>query len=198
MRALEARLARAGFRVHNLRYASTAQTPDELIANLDDQIAACCATAPRLHFVTHSLGGILARAYLAEHRPPNLGRVVMLAPPNRGSELADIARESELLREALGPTGALLGTDSASLPNRLPPPDFVFGVIAGTVSANPVSAIVLPGENDGTVTVESTKLPGMADFVTVPATHTLIVRSERAAAHTIAFLRRGRFVDALR
>jgi pimeloyl-ACP methyl ester carboxylesterase len=198
MCALEARLARAGFRVHNLRYPSTAESPEGLVANLDRQITECCARAPRLHFVTHSLGGILARAYLAEHPLPNLGRVVMLAPPNRGSKLADVARESEALRAVLGPTGALLGTGPASLPNRLPPPSFVFGVIAGTRSANPVSALVLAGENDGTVSVESTKLPGMADFVTVPSTHTLIVRSELAAAHTIEFLRRGHFLHGAR
>jgi pimeloyl-ACP methyl ester carboxylesterase len=193
LRPLEKRLSAAGWQVHNLRYPSTELPPERLVENLHQQLAACCASAPRLHFVTHSLGGILVRAYLAEHSLPNLGRVVMLAPPNRGSEYVDRFGESALFQAAFGPTAAELGTGPDSLPNRLPPPRFEFGVIAGTKSVNPVSGVVVPGASDGTVSVESTQLPGMADFITVPTSHTFIMQSEAVAAYAIEFLRHGRF-----
>jgi pimeloyl-ACP methyl ester carboxylesterase len=196
MRPLEKHLSGAGFQVHNLRYPSTDLLPEELVANLHNQISACCADATRLHFVTHSLGGILVRAYLAEHPSSNLGRVVMLAPPNRGSEYADLFAGSELFQSMLGPTAAELGTDSDSLPNRLPAPSFEFGVIAGTRSINPVSGLLLPGESDGTVSVESTRLAGMSDFITVPTSHTFIMQSAAVAGYVVEFLRHGRFLPA--
>jgi len=194
MRPLEEHLSRAGFRVHNLRYPSTDLTPEELVAHLDTRISGCCAGASRVHFVTHSLGGILTRAYLAAHPLSNLGRVVMLAPPNRGSEYADAFADSKLFQAAFGPTSTQLGTGPDSLPNRLPPPDFEFGVIAGTKSVNPVSGLVIPGESDGTVSVESTQLPGMSDFIAVPVSHTFIMQSDAVAAQVVEFLRRGRFL----
>lgn len=193
MRPLEKHLSGVGFQVHNLHYPSTDLAPDELVANLHAQISACCADSPRLHFVTHSLGGILVRAYLADHSPSNLGRVVMLAPPNHGSELADLISDSKLFRSALGPTAVQLGTGPESLPNRLPEPSFEFGVIAGTWSVNPISAFVVAGDSDGTVSVESTRLSGMSDFITVPATHTFIIRSDATAGYVVEFLRHGYF-----
>lgn len=192
MRPLERRLVGAGYRVHNLSYPSTELPPEGLVAHLDAQLAACCREARPPHFVTHSLGGILLRAYLAEHAPP-VGRVVMLAPPNRGSELADVMAGSTLLRATLGPTAAQLGTDTASLPNRLPPADFELGVVAGTRSWVPLSPWLLPGPSDGRVSVASTQLPGMSDFVTVDTSHSWILRSDEAAMHVLEFLRSGRF-----
>jgi hypothetical protein len=117
----------------------------------------------------------------------------MLAPPNHGSELADLISDSKLFRSALGPTAVQLGTGPESLPNRLPEPSFEFGVIAGTWSVNPISAFVVAGDSDGTVSVESTRLPGMSDFITVPATHTFIIRSDATAGYVVEFLRHGYF-----
>jgi pimeloyl-ACP methyl ester carboxylesterase len=193
MRPLEERLGGAGFAVRNLDYPSTELSPAELTAWLERELASCCSDAPRLHFVTHSLGGVLVRAFLAEHRPANLGRVVMLAPPNHGSELANVVAETLLLRALLGPTAAELGTGAESLPNRLPPPWFELGVIAGTRSLSPLGAFLVPGEDDGTVSVESTRLEGMRDFVAVDASHTFIMRDARVGEHVVEFLRQGRF-----
>ncbi len=147
-----------------------------------------------LHFVGHSLGGILIRAYLAEDSPDRVGRVVMLAPPNHGSELVDALGDSALFRWALGPSGQVLGTDRNSLPNRLPPPAVEVGVIAGTGSVNPIGSLVIPREDDGTVSVSSTRLEGMTDFLVVPSSHAFIMQSEKVAAQVVHFLRHGRFL----
>lgn len=193
MALLASRLEGAGYAVHNLDYPSTEHPPGALDAVLFAPVHACCASAPRLHFVTHSLGGILLRAHLAIHEPGNLGRVVMLAPPNHGSEWVDLLGSSPVFRWILGPTAAELGTDVESLPNRLPPVDFPLGVIAGTRSVNPLGSAVLPEPNDGTVSVASTRVEGMTDFITVDASHTFIMRSDEVARQVIAFLRDGRF-----
>ena len=130
---------------------------------------------------------------LGERRPENLGRVVMLAPPNRGSELVDLLGGSELFEWIYGPTATQLGTDPESLPNRLPPPDYALGVIAGSGSVNPAGSLLIEGESDGTVAVEHTKVEGMRDFLVVPHSHTFIMRGEDVAEQVIAFLRTGRF-----
>jgi len=196
MRSLARRLAAGGFLVHNLRYRSLTRDPDALAEDLDAMLSECCVDAERVHFVTHSLGGVLLRTYLAEHALPNRGRVVMLAPPNRGSELGDVVARWRILRAALGPTGCQLGTSPASLPNRLPPADFELGVVAGTRSRNPLGSWLIRDADDGVVSVASTRLDGMADFIALPVSHTAIVRSERAAAQAAHFLRYGRFDPA--
>lgn len=196
MRRLGTRLGAAGYRVHNLGYPSTRLAPAQLVARLGEQLARLCGGAPRVHFVGHSFGGILARAYLAEHDLPNRGRMVMLAPPNHGSELADLFESSQLFRWALGPVAAALGTRPESLPNRLPAPDFEVGVIAGTRPFNLLGALVIRGPSDGTVSVHSARLEGMTDFATVPASHTFIMESPRVAKLVAAFLRDGRFYPA--
>jgi pimeloyl-ACP methyl ester carboxylesterase len=193
MKPLARRLEDAGYAVHALRYESTEKPPDALVADLDAALARCCAGATRLHFVTHSLGGILLRAALAQRPPPQLGRVVMLAPPNHGSELADWLRGTKALRSLLGPTASELGTGEESLPNRLPPARYEVGVIAGSDSLNPIGSRMIPGEDDGTVSVASARLEGMSDFLVLPVSHTMILLSSDAAEQTLAFLRTGRF-----
>jgi triacylglycerol lipase len=193
MRKLETRLARAGYAVRNLRYPSRQAAPDALVESLHAQLVACCDAAERVHFVTHSLGGILLRAYLTEHELPRLGRVVMVAPPNHGSEYVDLLRDWQLFRWVFGPTVIELGTDPNSLPNRLPGVTFELGVIAGTTGLNPLSPFVVSGENDGTVSVESARIAGMRDFVAIPASHSFIMYSDLAIELSVAFLRDGRF-----
>lgn len=193
MLPLEEPLAQAGFEVRNIGYPSMDASPQELVDFLAGELEACCAEAAQLNFVTHSLGGILTRAYLAQHSPKNLGRVVMLAPPNHGSELADSLAENSLFELVMGPTAVELGTGPDSLPNRLPPPDFELGVIAGRDSVNPLGTLLIPGESDGTVSVESTQVRGMKDFLIIPASHTFIMFSEEAAGQVVHFLQTGSF-----
>ena len=193
MRPLARKLEAAGYRVHNLEYPSTRATPDALVEVLHGEISRCCAWSSRVHFVTHSLGGVMVRAYLAQHPMPQLGRVVMLAPPNHGSEYVDVAGGWRLFQAVLGPTAAQLGTAPTSLPNRLPRADFEVGVIAGTGSLNPLGPAFIHGLNDGTVSVASTQLTGMSDWIELPVSHTFIMRNAEATRQTIAFLRAGHF-----
>jgi pimeloyl-ACP methyl ester carboxylesterase len=196
MRPLESALTRAGYRVHNLAYPSLAEQPAQLVAIVQQQVDACCAHAEKLHFVTHSLGGLLVRAALAERPRANLGRVVMLAPPNNGSEYGDLAHEASASAAERVPAIAALGTDAESFAHALPPPSYEVGVIAGTRTVNPLDAALVQGESDGAVSVESARLAGMTDFLTVDATHSSIRRRADVHAQVIVFLREGRFQHA--
>lgn len=194
MRPLAKRLAIAGFEVTNLDYPSTRKGPDALTELIDQVIEQCCVEeTATVHFVTHSLGGILVRAYLAEHRPPNLGRVVMLAPPNQGSEIVDLLGDTWLFEKIFGPTATQLGTSEESLPNRIGPPTYELGVIAGSKVLNPLGAWLLSGQHDGTVSIESAKLEGMSSFLVLPENHSFIMNDPEVATEVIYFLRNGRF-----
>jgi pimeloyl-ACP methyl ester carboxylesterase len=193
MQPLAERLGEAGYTSHNLAYPSRTARPEALLAELTPKIESCCAGAKRLHFVGHSLGGILIRAYLANGRPSNLGRVVMLSPPNHGSVIVDKLGATWLFEAVMGPTAETLGTGPDSFPNSLPQPDYEVGIIAATDSINPFGSWLIPGDDDGMVSVCSMRLEGMADFVTVDHTHAFVMRAEDVARQTIAFLQTGRF-----
>src|SRR5581483_9780319 len=147
----------------------------------------------RIHFVTHSLGGIILRQYLSTHCLDNLGRVVMLAPPNRGSEIIDRLKGNPLSRIILGPVAAELGTGADDLPRRLGALNFECGIIAGDRSLNPFLSHSLSGPNDGKVTVESAKAEGMRDFIVLHSTHTWLLWRERTVRQVHCFLKSGQF-----
>ena len=193
MASLEKRLAQEGYTVVNVHYPST-EHPIEYLADdvLDGVLQACCRNAT-LHFVTHSMGGIVVRYYLAEHQLPNLGRVVMLSPPNQGSELVDVLKDNFLFEMINGPAGGQLGTGPESLPLQLGPVAFDLGVITGNTSLNPVFSKMIPGPDDGKVSVERARVEGMSDFLVVPHNHTFIMNHADALRQVVAFLRHGRF-----
>ena len=194
MSDLEDALSARGYRVINIDYPSTRHPIDDLVAILEGEVDRCCRTGPApVHFVTHSLGGILVRAYLARNEFERLGRVVMLSPPNRGSELVDAFGDHPLYELVLGPAGQELGTDAESVPRALPPVDFDLGIITGDKSINPVGAWLIQGESDGAVSVESAKVAGMKDFLVLAENHTFIMQSPRVEAEIFHFLEHGRF-----
>lgn len=198
MRTMAKALQEAGFSTVNVDYPSQAGTI-EVIAPLavDTGLSECRATgASRIHFVTHSIGGILIR-YQNEHAPiPDLGRVVMLAPPNQGSEIVDKTRDWPGFEIFSGAAGAQLGTDDDSVPKQLGPVDFDLGVIAGTGTINIFTSALLPDPDDGKVSVASTRVDGMKDFLVVGNSHRYITRSEVVTRNAAAFLRTGAFLDS--
>ena len=150
--------------------------------------------ATKIHFVTHSLGGILLR-YQNEHTPiPDLGRVVMLGPPNQGSEIIDKTRDWPGFEMMAGDAGAQLGTHDESVPSQLGPVEFELGVIAGTGSINIIASSMLPDPDDGKVSVASTRVDGMSDFLIVGNSHHYITRSDVVFRNTESFLRSGKFL----
>lgn len=181
-----------GYRVINVGYPSWTEGPDSLTALLSDSVAACCGADSTVAFVTHSLGGVLVRNYLSKREQPYAGRVVMLSPPNQGSELVDVASAAPWLAALLGPTGAALGTEETSLPNRLEAPDYPVGIITGDRSLNPLYSWLIPGPDDGKVSVERAELEG-APLLVVPFSHSFIMNQVEVVDEVDHFLREGRF-----
>jgi hypothetical protein len=198
MKHMEKSLDRFGYRVINHAYPARKQSIEQLAEeNLHQLVSTCCdSSGTTVHFITHSFGSLILRYYLERHKLPNLGRVVMLSPPNQGTELVDKYKDNPVFQLMNGPAGMQMGTDESSLPLQLGPVDYEVGVIAGTRSLNPLASRHLEGPDDGVVAVESTKVEGMSDFLVTPFSHTFIMMSTEIIEQTIHFLQHGKFISA--
>ena len=194
-RRMQAALEGAGFATLNLDYASRRRALEALAEDIHPAIQRFAdGIDGSIHFIGHSMGGLLARVYIARHRPKRLGRVVMLGTPNSGSEIADRLKDSKPFRAFFGPAGQQLGTRrSAADDAMLPPVDYPVGIIAGDRSIDPVASVFLPKPHDGRVSVANTRLDGMADHAMVHTAHPWLMRNSVAIEQTIAFLQDGRF-----
>ena len=208
MDKIQEALVQAGFHTVNFDYPSRKSSVEQLATNhIPDAIARCQELHPdRIHFVTHSLGGIVARMAIQQQRPDNFGRIVMLSPPNRGSEAADVLQNRWLYSWINGPAGQELSTSPDSIPNQLGPADYPAGIIMGedqtffdawvaSLYSGADGEAVFSGPNDGKISIERAKLKGMTDFIVVPENHTHIMKSEYVHYQTVEFLNHGRFSD---
>jgi triacylglycerol lipase len=200
MRRLARRLETEGYSVDNMDYPSRTDRIEPLaLGVIDRALERAPSSGLPIHFVTHSMGGMLVRAYLHRHKLDRLGRVVMLAPPNQGTEVVDYYNLrapflGRMLRSVLGPASGQMRTDAAALPARLGPANFEVGIIAGTVNRNPVfGPVISRTPSDGIVPVERTKLAGMTDFLALPYTHTFIMDKAAVQDQVVHFLQHGRF-----
>lgn len=195
MSDLEAALMESGYATLNLDYPSTNMPVKELTETFLAPAVDRCRKAgyATIHFVTHSLGGILVRQYFQKRTPPPGTRIVMLSPPSRGSELVDYLRDMPGFELLNGPAGLQLGTEPGSLPNRLNPIAAEIGIIAGNESLNPLYSSILPGPDDGKVAVERMRLPEMTDFITLPVSHTFMMSDDGVISQVRYFLNNGRF-----
>ncbi len=194
MEVLATRLDIDGFTVVNKDYPSKKTSIRTLAHDILPAAVADCAGARRVHFVTHSMGGLLVRQYLKDADLPNLGHVVMMGPPNHGSPIVDEFKDVPGFDVFNGIAGAQLGTDPNSIPNQMGPVNFSLGVIAGTQHIMPSMTNKFGGPHDGKVSVESTKVEGMTDHITLPVTHTFMMNNPKVYDQVVAFLKTGRFI----
>ena len=193
MAKLERTLAQNSYKPVNIGYPSRKYTIEELANTVLPPAIAECQDSISVNFVGHSMGGILVRQYLSEHEIRDLKHVVMLAPPNQGSELVDKLSTVPGFKALNGPAGLQMGTGEMSVPKKLGPVDYSVGVIAGTDTINLILSRMLPRPNDGKVSVESTKVDGMADHITVPVSHPYIMKDNGVIEQVLYFLKNGKF-----
>lgn len=195
MRTMATALRDAGFIVENVDYPSRDHDVDVLAKlAVGEGFRRCAQHSDRAaNFVTHSLGGILLRYYMQANPLQDIGRVVMLGPPNAGSEVVDLLKNVPGFLAFNGPVGGQLGTTDADLPAKLGAVSFELGVIAGTRSLNPLLSQLLPNPDDGKVSVANTRVEGMCDFLTLAVTHTFMMRNKEVISQCVSFLSTGQF-----
>jgi hypothetical protein len=190
---LEKALENSGFTVVNVDYPSRKLPIEELSPLAVKSGIDSCPEAMKIHFVTHSLGGILVRYYFEGNSIQEMGRVVMIAPPNQGSEVVDNLRNAPGFEMLNGPAGQQLGTDEESIPLNLGSVDYEVGVIAGTRTFNPILSLFLPNPDDGKVSVAGTYVDGVKETIEVPHSHPFIMKANVVIEQSINFLHKGEF-----
>ena len=195
METMAQALTDAGYFTVNVDYPSRQHAVEKLAPMaIAPALAKCRAEhSPAIHFVTHSMGGILLRQYTQDHRITELGRVVMMGPPNQGSQVVDNLKDVPGFEAFNGPAGMQLGTGEQDLPRQLGPVTFELGVIAGTSSINLLLSNYLPNPDDGKVSLENTKVAGMCALVSVNVSHPFLMKRQKVITQVLHFLQHGKF-----
>lgn len=188
-------LASYGYKIVNVDYPSRKKSIEALAFGYIPPALEQCALTEinKIHFLTHSMGGILIRYFLSKQPIDKLGRVVMLAPPNQGSEVVDKMAGWFIFNAANGPAGLELGTAKNSIPCTLGPVNFPTGIIAGNKTVNPLLSALFHEANDGKVSVSRARVEGMSDFMAVPYSHTFIMQRVAVIEQVLHFIQQGNF-----
>lgn len=194
MQTLADFLVGQGYDVLNIDYPSTEYTINELVDIVQQKMSATQQhSIGKTHFVGYSMGSLIIRGILSKYRPAKLGRVVMLGPPNQGSEVADFVKNFFLYQRIYGPAGQELGTDQGDYSGRFGSVNYELGIIAGDRSIDPISSMIIPGTDDGKVSVARTRLTGMKDHIVIHTTHTFMMNNKTVLQQTAHFLQTGMF-----
>lgn len=189
--------------VVNIAYPSTLKDMAEH-ANTLDRVVKSLNGVEEISFVGHSMGNIVIRHYLADLKDPAKGRkadgrikrFVMLGPPNHGAELADAASDFAPFSFALGPAAVQLGKGWKDLlPKLATPPPCEFGIIAGGMGDEEGFSRLVPGDDDGLVSIKSAKLSGAHDFIVIPYRHSIMLFSPVVHSYVASFINSGAFKD---
>lgn len=194
MRKMSMALAADGYDVCSINYPSRYFT----VATLANEyvlpkINACVSTTTEaVNFVTHSMGGIIVRQLDEDLKFYPQGRIVMLSPPNQGSEVVDRMSNTWYFQQLAGPAGNELGTTEAGLPKSLPKPTMPFAVIAARHS-NSAMSFIIPGDDDGKVSLQNMQLDNMEEFIIVNSTHSFMMGNAQTIQYVLHFLKNGCF-----
>ncbi len=190
-------LTAAGYHTVSMGYPSTSKNIEQIaVDHFPAALEQCLQFQPSsVHFVSHSLGGIVLRTVFKSRKPQKMGRVVMLSPPNQGSEISDSLKDWWFYKWLNGPAGQQLGTDENSHPNQLGPVDYPVGIITGDRYSffDFWFSSIIPGPDDGKVSVASAAVEGMSDFLVVHEAHSFIMNAEYVQEETLYFLKNGIF-----
>ena len=198
---MRARFEQDGYCTFGFDYPSTRVTIPEAAEYLH-QCLSSLEGVEEINLVVHSMGGLVVRTYLMEHQDPRIRRMVMIGVPNLGAHMADHLQKNLLFRTIFGPAGQqLVSSDGcrdgeSAFIASLPVPEFEFGIIAGSRGTDTGYNPLIPGDDDGTVNIECTKLPGAADFTTVRGLHSFLMNTDEAVESAVRFVETGRFRDA--
>ena len=192
---MQTALLAEGFGVCRVDYPSTRDSIDTMADTALGEAVRRCenAGAQKIHFVAHSMGAIMVRYFLQQQKLLNLGRVVLLSPPNHGTALVDKFQWSRLFHKLNGPGGMALGSEEGGFIQSLAEPDYEFGILMSTKTINPVASSFIPGKDDGRVSIKSSKLDGMKDFQLVRCNHHVIMKKEETIQQVVRFLVTGVF-----
>ena len=193
MQKLATYLQKDGFDVINLSYPSTTYRIEDLTEIINKEISERVTEEKPIHFIGYSMGGLMVRALIHKYNYKNLGKVVQLAPPNQGSEVADFVKNFWPYKKIFGPAGQQLITDQSAVKHLFGEVNYELGIIAGNATIDPISSAIIPGENDGKVAVERTKLEGMKDHIVVSASHTFFPSNKEVQRQTLCFLKNSNF-----
>ena len=194
MQKMANELEKEGYQTVNIDYPSQKADIETLANEAIPRGLKNCTENKSVNFVTHSMGGILVRQYLSQHEIKQLNRTVMLGPPNKGSEVVDKIGDWHFFKWLNGPAGQQLGTNQNSIPNKLGKVTFDLGVIAGSHSINFILSSIIPGDDDGKVSIENTKIEGMNDHLVMPVTHPLMMNNKKVIQQTVFYLQHGKFL----
>ena len=192
--AMEKALKEEGYSVFGFDYPST-RIPIPEAAGYLKKCVQSLDGIDEVYFVVHSMGGLVVRSMLKDFEDPRFKRMVMMGVPNMGAEMADTFRTNPLFKVIFGPAGQQLVTDSDGFLRELPTPKFEFGILAGARGVEKGYNPLIPGDDDGTVAVKSTRLPGAKDFIARPVLHSFLMFNKECIECTARFLREGRFEE---